>query len=139
MTVKIFTAYDPPPSVGTENKEESLTRQSEADQADINKILKRFETTGVLPIDQRTPQFIDVSTAPDYRTALDRINVINEAFMQMPADTRAKFDNDPAILLDALGDPARAAELQELGILPKPAAKDAPPPAPPPPAPSPPA
>lgn len=121
---KIYTAYDRPPSVGTKNEEPSLTRQSEADQADINKILKRFESTGILPVDQREGMFIDVSTAPDYRTALDRINTINRSFMEMPAEVRAKFDNDPAVLLDAVGDPERQAELVELGILPKPAVKE---------------
>ena len=98
--------------------EEGKTRDSEKDQADINKIMKRFEMTGVLPVDQRTPQFLDVASAPDYRTALDRINTINRSFMEMPADVRARFDNDPAVLLDAVGDPAREAELIELGILP---------------------
>jgi len=42
------------------------------------------------------------------------------AFASLPSVVRAHFENNPALLLAALGDPAQKEKLTELGILRKP-------------------
>lgn len=100
--------------------EESLTRQSEASQADINAIMKRFESAGVIPVSERPGVFADVSHIGNYQDALDRVRRADEYFMQLPAGIRAKYDNSVAKLLDVLNNPTEE-QLQELaddGIVP---------------------
>ncbi len=99
--------------------EEPMTRQSEADQADINKILERFAKSGIVPIVERPGEFLDVSEIGDFRQALEQVSIAREYFGRLPADVRLRFDNDPAALLDAVNDAARHDELVKLGILEK--------------------
>ncbi len=124
-----YTATDPPPKVRVECKEKSRTRQSEAKSADINTIMKGYEASGMLPQVGTDPLFQDVSEMPDYRTSLDMINAANTMFMNLPAELRKKFDNDPAEFLDFTSDPENRDEMIELGMLPKPekAAPEVPP------------
>lgn len=87
------------------DEEEGRTRQSEKDQADINKILARFEMSGILPLVSRPGEYLDLSAVPDYRSALDQVNFANEYFMSLPAEVRVEFGNDPAVFLDAVSNP----------------------------------
>lgn len=106
-----------PPSVGTGPFEDSLTRQSEKKDADINVIVDRFTRTGLMPVDEREQLFIDVSDVGDYRQIRDQINRANDYFMTLDAGVRARFGNDPAKFLDALVDPANKKQFVDLGIL----------------------
>lgn len=119
MNENHYTAIDPPPKVVLTCLEESRTRQSEADASDINQIMAQYDRTGLLPQNQREALFVDVSNMPDYRTSLDTINKADEMFMMLPADIRAKFDNDAAVFLDWTSDPDNREQMQDLGMLPK--------------------
>ena len=68
----------------------SLTRQSEADSCDINKIVSMYDKTGSFP---QVPNglYLDVTQIPDYRTAWDQINQANAFFNSLSAATRARF------------------------------------------------
>lgn len=128
MTTKIFTAYDPPPSVGIDFAgEKSLTRQSEAKDCDINVIMARFEKTGMLPQTARDALYLDVSAMPDYRQTMDQINTARDYFMSLPAMLRSKFNNDPATFLDFMSDDNNRQQAIELGLLPEPESIEAPP------------
>jgi phage internal scaffolding protein len=98
-------------------REESLARQSEADQADINKILARFAKSGIVPMQELPGEYVDVSEVGDYREAVERVARMDAYFSQLPAEVRLKFENDPAALLDAVNDPARRSELESLGLV----------------------
>ena len=79
----------------------SLTRQDDADQADINFIVNQFLKTGELPQDVRVPQYGDFSDATDYKTSLDLVRRAEQAFGEFPADVRARFNHDVGAFLDA--------------------------------------
>ncbi len=115
-----YTAVDTPPKVLLDNFGPTRTKQSEAKATNINTIVKQYDRTGVLPQDGREALYMDVSDVPDYRSALDQVNRADEMFMQLPADLRARFENEPAVFLDWTSDPANRAEMVELGMLPKP-------------------
>lgn len=114
---KIHTAYDPPPKVRIDTGTESRVRQSEADSANINKIMERYIKTGVIPSDNRQQFFEDVSQVGDFREALARVQMAEDYFMQLPAKVRSRFDNDPAALLDFCSDPNNRDEMVELGLI----------------------
>lgn len=104
---------------GTYFLEDSMARQSEKDQADINKIMKRAEQSGIVPLVKRDGEFLDVSEVLDYRGARDQVRKAEEYFMSLPAESRAIFGNDAADFLDAVNDPFRFDELVEAGVIPK--------------------
>lgn len=97
----------------------SLTKQSFADECDINKIVERFLHTGQLPQNVSLPQFGDYSQTLDYQTALNLVIEAQDAFMQFPHDVRARFSNDPAQFLDFVNNPDNIDEAIKLGIFTK--------------------
>lgn len=112
------------PRVQVEFDEPSLTKQSFKDECDINNILKKYKRAlGAEFLDQYQGfldgKFEDVSAGVDYRTALHQISEADAAFEAMPAGLRARFDNDPGLLLDFLGDSRNRDEAIELGLLAK--------------------
>lgn len=95
-----------------------VTRESEMDSCDINKIVARFEKTGILPNNVREGGlFIDVSECGDYRDALDRVIKADKLFMQLPPKVRLEFANDPAKFLDYMADPANREDMVKRGIV----------------------
>lgn len=102
-------------------EDEGRTIQSERDSTDINQIMKRFESTGVLEhVNEHQGDYTDIEGAVDYHTALNIQRRADEMFMELPAKVRFHFHNDPGDFLAATSDPARQAELIELGLLPDP-------------------
>lgn len=79
----------------------SLTRQSDAEDADINVIVGRFLKTGLLPDNVRVPQYGDFTQASDYKSSLDLVRKAEQAFALYPADIRSKFNHDVGVFLDA--------------------------------------
>lgn len=95
----------------------SLTIQSEADACDINKIMAQWAKTGLLPHVNRFPgSYGDFSDASDYQTALNRVIEAQDAFMELPAAIRTKFDNDPGKFLEFASNPENAQEMINLGL-----------------------
>lgn len=97
--------------------DESLAVQSEAEEADINTIVKRFGLGVPLPQGVVMPQYGDFTGVTDYQSALNLINQANDNFMQFPADVRARFENNPAYMLDFLGDESNRDEAAKLGLI----------------------
>lgn len=113
---------------GTHITEESLAQASDATETDINVIVERFSKTGQLPVINLTPLTGDFSNVVDFRDAQEKLKEANEAFAQVPAKLRARFDNDPQKFIDYVLDPENNDELVKLGLKDKP---KAPPPEPP--------
>jgi len=86
--------------------------------------------TGELPQGLATPLQGDFTSVTDFQSAMDLILKSQQTFMEMPADVRTRFDNDPHRFLDFVSDTANRDEARKLGLLiPEP---PAPPPAAPP-------
>jgi len=95
----------------------SLTKQSFSDVADINKIIARYEKTGMVEnLNSRQPFYGDVSAFVSYKDSLDIVNGAQALFMAMDANVRARFENDPQKMIDFLDDPANIDEAIELGM-----------------------
>lgn len=94
----------------------SLAKQSFADECDINTIVRNFGLTGQLPDPVRPPQYGDFEGIFDYQTALNAVIAADAAFMEMNADVRARFHNDPALFVDFCSNPANAEEMVKLGL-----------------------
>lgn len=86
--------------VGIEFKEPSLTKQSDAQAADINNIMRKYRINGVVDhVSPIMPQFADVSQVGDYQAALNAVMHADELFYSLPAKLRSEFSNDPSLLV----------------------------------------
>jgi len=93
------------------------TRVNEQHSTDINEIVRQFGLTGQLPENPLPPQYGDFSEVLDYHGALNAVRRSEEAFQALPAALRDRFRNDPALLVDFLGDEANRAEAVSLGLV----------------------
>lgn len=97
----------------------SMTEQHHKNACDVNYILEVFNRTGQLPAPTQGI-YDDVSNRPD--NLLDCMNVVreaNELFMSIPSDIRAKFNNDPVVLLDWISRAENREEAENIGLLSK--------------------
>lgn len=103
--------------------EESFTQQQFAEECDINTIVRRFGLTGQLPQNLRMPVSGDFTEVPDYQSALNLVLQAQEEFLKVPAETRARFQNDPQQLMNFLSVEKNRDEAIRLGLIEKPAEK----------------
>lgn len=100
--------------------EESVVQQQFADECDINTIVRRFGLTGELPNQVSMPQSGDFTGVTDFQSAMNMVRQAQEAFMELPADVRYRFANDPQRVIDFLEDAANRDEAVKLGLVTKP-------------------
>lgn len=100
------------------SESEDFTKQEFRDEVDINTILRRFNVTGQLPQGVRMPTYGDFTQVGDFQQALAAIETARESFMQLPADVRRRFDNDPGAFVDFASDARNLEEARKLGLVP---------------------
>ena len=78
---------------GTENLYDKI--QAEAAACDMDNILRRFANGDISVLSQSQGVYADVAGAPMHFTdALNMVRSVEDAFAQMPAEEREKYDND---------------------------------------------
>ena len=75
---------------------ESMTRQDQAAEVNINNIYAKTQRGEIVLASQVMPDFGDYSQVDSYDSMLERIMEAEEAFMELPALERKKYDHDPA-------------------------------------------
>lgn len=100
--------------------EPSMTKQSFADECDINKIMERYEKTGVMSEGRRMYEFGEAISEYSYQESLNAVLFADEQFSNLPARVRDRFGNDPVQLLKFLEDPKNRDEAIELGLVDRP-------------------
>lgn len=103
---------------GTVCEGESLTQQHMRDDCDINNIVARFGVGAPIMVPAAMPTYGDFTGVSDYRSALDAIMAADDVFMSLPPHIRARFENDPAQLVDFCSDERNRSEAMELGLIP---------------------
>ena len=98
-------------------EDESLALQSAKEESDINTIVRRFGLTGELPNDLKMPQSGDFTDVPDFHTAMNLVRAAQEEFLRVPAEIRARFNNDPQRFMDFVEDDSNRDEARKLGLL----------------------
>ena len=116
--------------VQTVNDGESLTVQSEARQADIRQIIRRYAEVGILDhLKEVELRYADVSEFTDLGDALRQAKEAEKQFLKLPSKVRELFNHDVAEWLDTAHDKdkqdALRPHLERLGMVP-PSASPAP-------------
>lgn len=112
---EVFDEFRTPPSPAQEFKEPTLTDQSFVEECDINTLVRRFGIDGS-PEAHVPPTFGDFASAADYLHSQLVVAEAVQAFEALPASVRERFNNDPARMLEFVGDPANTEQAIALGI-----------------------
>jgi len=98
----------------------SRTKQSFRAESNINTIVAKARVRGYLVdpalVSKRQAIFGDFSNVPDYLETRNRIAQFNSEFETLDGQVRARFDNNPALLIAFLADSANDAEAVKLGL-----------------------
>lgn len=120
------SAYSPKKRLTMTFPAEGRTKQSFKDECDINRIMSRYQQTGVLNhLSQRTPVYGDF-TGIDFQGAMDVVVQAQAMFAALPSSLRDRFANDPGRLVAFLDDPNNLQEAVRLGLVDDPRPQAAP-------------
>lgn len=100
------------------SKDVRLTSQAAREEVDINKIVKRMEAGQM--IDSRIIRegvYEDVSELNDLSSAIIKVQKAWDNFMELPAEVRERFDNNPTKLVEFLEDGKNRDEAVKLGLV----------------------
>lgn len=107
---------------------ESLTDQQYKDECDVNNIIKKYLQTGSVTHVRNAQQgvYADLTELPSYHEAMGVVAKANEAFQEIPAAIRNRFNHNPQELIDFLADKKNNDEAIKLGLKtpPKPVTTD---------------
>lgn len=99
--------------VQTVNELPSETRQGDADEADINKIMGKFLRHGLTPnMELADNLFLDVTEFTDFKDAVDQLNEAERLFHTLPSKVRELFNHNVAEWLDAAHDPEKRDDIK---------------------------
>ena len=115
MTV-IRKPYDERERVAIECKG-GLTEQNHRDACDVHHIVRRYDQTGLIQhVNTAVAQYGDFTEVNEYQESLNTVIRAQDAFDQLPAKIRAKFNNDPGEFFEFATNPDNLQEMIDLGL-----------------------
>lgn len=128
QTIQIKTRYThkkakPTSFSKTDNSSVSKTQQHFREDCNINSIIKKYNTSGLLTdpavVPTRQPMTGDMTGVVDFHTMQNKMIEMRQYFKSIPAIIRKRFGNDPDQLLAWINNPDNKSEAIELGLLPR--------------------
>lgn len=113
----MYHAHNLSPRVQLEFNDESRTQQSEAEESNINNIMAKYESTGLITHVKEGGNYENLPEPMEYQEALNRIIEAQTSFEALPAAARKEFGNDPRQFLEFVGNPDNVRRMGELGLL----------------------
>lgn len=106
-----------PPQVHKTFEGDSRTRQSEAAETDINEIVAKYQSKGVIThVNKRAPFYGDDTQAVSLQKAFDVVMTAADAFDSLPAAVRKAAGNDPVEFLQMCQDEDQVELLRNAGL-----------------------
>lgn len=96
---------------------ESRTKQSFADQCEINNIISKFQATGAITHANKHQLHYGETDGTTFHEAMNIVCEAQEAFSELPSSLRSRFGNDPAAYLDFVSNEENKPEMAKLGLL----------------------
>lgn len=115
------TNYNPDVFATDVGIDEDLVQQHMRDECDVNVIMRRYQSTGVLTHvrDEATAIYGDFYDAPDYKTGAELILAADNLFMELPSSVRDHFKNSAGDFVEFAGNPENLEQMREWGLAPK--------------------
>ncbi len=96
------------------------TKQSMRDECDINNIMAKYQTSGLLDfVNKRQPQYGDV-TGVDFTKSMQTVAHATEMFMEIPSSVRKEFNNNPSEFFEFVNNPDNRDQAVAMGIFKEP-------------------
>lgn len=115
--LEIRHGYMPARKVRSSSNLPSLAKQSFKDECDINNILAKYRKTGLVThLAKYGGNYNELPLVDDYHDALNQILAAKDAFLELPAEMRKFFNNDPAEFLDFVNDPENVDAMIDMGL-----------------------
>ncbi len=93
-----------------------MTVQSDAEEADIQKILKKYKEVGIIDhLNVTEATYRDVTTFSDFADVMRTAKEAEKDFMKLPSKVREIFKHDVATWLDTAHDEEKRTALREEG------------------------
>lgn len=105
----------------------SMTKQSFADETNINNILDKYKKTGLIEHVKNHGGYSEMPDPIEYQQAVQMSIDAQLAFDDLPAHVRREFDNDPFTFLSFIEDPDNVERMAELGLIEAPDVEETPP------------
>lgn len=118
--IKILSQYSEKTKVKLKFTKPSLTKQSQLESTDINKILNKYQKTGTLPILQSPQKYEDYSDVVSFQEAQNILIHANEQFEGLDSKIRERFNNNPENFLEFVNNSENKEEMYKLGLAIKP-------------------
>jgi len=97
--------------------EQDRAKQSFAEDADINVLVRRFGVTGVVErFPAAPPTHVMFDDVFDFQSSMNAVVEAQRLFMKLDARLRRRFDNNPHEFVEFCSDPANSDELVKLGL-----------------------
>lgn len=93
------------------------TEQSHKDTCNINKIIRKYDKTGLIRHVSTIEAKFGSLSGDDFKTMVDRVMEARRMFNELPANVRKRFENDPGKLLEFMEDGANRQEAIDLGLI----------------------
>jgi len=114
---KMRSAYYPHVRVTADPVGPSKTKQSMADESNINIIMARYVKTGLIDhVSKYGPRYADMPNMSDFHEAMTLVTEAQQMFEELPAEIRSNFKNDPADFLDFVTNPENEEAMIEMGL-----------------------
>jgi len=95
---------------------DARVEQCHKDECDINKIIAKYDRTGVLThVNNFEARYEDL-TGLDYQTMLNTVANANSMFEGLPSEIRKQFANDPAKFISFMDDENNNEQMYEMGL-----------------------
>lgn len=98
----------------TVNTEPSMTQQSQAEDADINTIVRRFGLTGRMKDIPMPPSVAEYSEIFDLHSAMNVVARAKASFLALPPDVRNTFNGSPENFVAYVDEAVSAGDLDQL-------------------------
>lgn len=112
------SAYIPHEPVQTVPVGLSRTKQSFRDESEINKIVARYQKTGIVDhVAKYGGSYGDLPGPEDFHAAMNLVTDASSMFEELPSSVRSRFANDPSAFLEFVGNEENHAEMVKMGLI----------------------
>lgn len=93
------------------------TKQANKDECDINNILRKYDSTGLIThVNEARAMYGDFTEVNEYKEACNLVISARDSFADLPSDIRKRFANDPGSFFEFVSNPDNLEEMYEMGI-----------------------
>lgn len=106
-----------PGKMDEEGKPVYFTEQNHKNQCDINKIIQKYDKTGlIIHVSKIEAKYGDM-TGLDYRTMVDKVMNMEKSWMELPSKVRKRFGGNIGDFLEFMENPDNRDEAISLGLI----------------------